>query len=227
MSLGERSRTFRKKTKRKNAQIKHRNKKLVSKYPWLARVSWNTGYPIRDKTYKYISLWDDLPEGWISAFGRMMCDEIQKSLEKEHLENEVYIEQAKEKYGQLRIYMQGTSETYNIISIYEFISENVCYKCGRPHVPMLNMSWISPYCKKCYNKIMNRNVEKGYIKSFRPYEDCASKDKEHWRIANSITRKRFSTEGDTEVTIDISDRVKAIEDLWNKRHPNDKVGGEE
>ena len=213
-----RSRTTRKDNKRYIKEIRARNKKLITKYPWLATRDWKTGLP-EDNRYRYISLWDEIPEGWIRAFGEQMCDEIEAALEEDNIQNDVYVEQAKEKYGQLRIYMSGNTKSLNIIDIYSRISENVCCNCGRPHVPMMNFSWISPYCKNCFLKLQKKH--EGFYKG--EYEKYAPEDKSEWRIPNELKWTRFSKDGNETITVDISNYVKAIEQRWNERNPDDPV----
>lgn len=218
----KRTRKYRKKIKRELKFKRNRNKKLIQKYPWLRvpnlKAFFGNKIPFLSDPY-YINLWDDVPRGWINAFGYQLCDEIEQALEKDNLQNKVYIEQAKEKYGQLRIYMTGNDEVYNIISIYETISEHICCECGRPHSPMMNFSWISPYCKNCFEKIQRRNEY--FYKG--EYEKYAPEDKEKWKIPTELKWTRFSKDGETVKTIDISDRITKIERLWNKRHPDDEV----
>lgn len=213
-----RSRTKKKAQKRHLKEIQARNKKLITKYPWLATRDWKTGLPERNK-YRYISLWDEIPEGWIRAFGEMMCDKVEAALEKDNIQNDVYVEQAKEKYGQLRVYMSGNTESQEILSIYERISENVCCNCGRPHVPMMNFSWISPYCKNCCLKLQKKHD--GFYKG--EYEKYAPEDKSEWRIPNELKWTMFSKDGDETRIVDISDYVKEIEQRWNERYPDDPV----
>ena len=214
-----RSKTYRKKEKRRLKERRHRNKKLIQKYPWLRAVDWYTMCPTYDKRNDLCGLWDDLPRGWLSAFGVQMCDEIQILLKEYSQDKTAYIEQAKEKYGGMRIYMAAPHEVQEVIDIYSAISENVCCMCGRPHVPMLNLSWISPYCKSCFEKLQRRN-EYFYQK---PYETYAPESKEHWRIPNQLTWHRYSKGEESEYTIDISERVRQIERRWNEKHPDDMV----
>lgn len=214
-----RSKTYRKKEKRRLKERRHRNKKLIQKYPWLRAVDWYTMYPMYDKRNDLCGLWDDLPRGWLRAFGVQMCDEIQILLKKHDMDKTAYIEQAKEKYGGMRIYMAAPHEVQEVIDIYSAISENVCCMCGKPHVPMLNLSWISPYCKSCFEKLQKRNS----CFYQKPYETYTPENKEHWKIQDKLTWRKYSTEGSTDYTIDISDRVRQIERRWNEKHPNDMV----
>ena len=209
----ERSRTYKKKIKRRNKETRSRNKTLISLYPWLAPVSWVTGKPVVDKRFDLISVWDELPKGWTNVFGRMMCDEIQKSLEKKGLQNKVRVDECKEKYGSARLYMAGTDETQHIISIYEAISENVCAYCGKPHSPMMNFSWIIPMCEDCFYKLQKKN-EYFYRREYTDY----TPEEKNWKIPNPLKWKRFSENGDTIIEEDITNRIKQIEHNWEKNH---------
>lgn len=201
-------------------QLIRRNKKLLRKYPWLKPVNLWTMTPIETPDFSFISIWDEIPNGWTSIFGRMMCDEIQKALQETNADKKAYVEQAKEKYGGLRLYMVANHEAQEVIDIYERISENICVRCGRPHVPMLDLSWMSPYCKKCYETLQKKNK---YFYQ-KPYETYVPENKDEWRIPNVLQWKRSKPDSGPEILeIDISDRVKKIEDLWNRRHPDDPV----
>ena len=209
-----RSRTYRKKVKREKKQMRARNKRLISKYPWLTPYNVWTGKLVPNYNYDYISVWDEIPDGWIKAFGEMMCQEITEALAEDDLQDKVYVEQAKEKYGQLRIYMSGNKKALRIIDKYSAISENVCIKCGRPHSPMLNTGWICPECKHCFELRQKKYPLKG------AYEDYASENLEHWKIPNELKWTIYSKEGNRIETMDITETVKRIEDRWNAMHPD-------
>lgn len=174
--------------------------------------------PMKDKKYDYCSIWDDLPRGWLRAFGTMMCDELEEEFEKYGVQNKLYVEQAKEKYGGLRLYMSTVGEAQHIIDKYERISENICCGCGRPHTPMLNLSWISPYCKNCYERLQSKN--KNFYRE--PYETYTPKDKESWFIPNVLKWHIGSRDNERIREIDISETVKRLEENWNARHPERK-----
>ena len=183
------------------------------RYPWLQPYFVWTGKKCENDLFDYVSLWDEIPTGWINVFGRIMCDEIEEALEEDGLENKVYVEQAKEKYGGLRLYMSGNEKSQHIISIYEAISEHICVVCGRPHTPMLNLSWVSPYCEDCFTKLQRRNK---YFYQ-KPYSTYAPENKELWKIPHTLKWTRYSKdEGEKIIEEDISDRVARIEERWNK-----------
>lgn len=104
------------------------NKALISKYPWLTpRNRWADDIP-RDYDYSYTEL-DNMPDGWRSAFGDQMVEEIHQQLVKYDFVDRYRIIQIKEKYGSLRWYDSGTpigklSEDYREISTY-----------GTPYLP--------------------------------------------------------------------------------------------
>lgn len=207
-----RTRTKRKKIKRSTKERRARNKRLISLYPFLKPYGWDdwNDEVKKNNRYQYISLWDEVPNGWTKNFGRIFCDEIKKTLENIGYTGEITFEQCKEKYGGLRVYATAPHEVQEIISIYGRIAENICCGCGKPHVPMLNLSWISPCCKDCYTEIQKR----GYYK--KPYEDYAPDDKSQWMIPQTLSWKKYSTEGNKIIEIDISDRVKKIEERWEE-----------
>ena len=175
--------------------------------------------PIRDPKFDYCSIWDDLPKGWLKAFGTMMCDELEEEFEKYNAQNKLYVEQAKEKYGGMRLYMPTVGNAQAIVDKYEKISENICCRCGRPHVPCLNLSWISPYCKDCFEKLQKKNE---YFYQGE-YEKYTPENKEHWKIPEKIRWRKYSKEeGERIEEIDISDTVRKIERRWDELHPDRK-----
>lgn len=216
-----RSKTYRKKWKRLRMQIRRRNKHLIQKYPWLKAVSWFSMSPIRDENYDIVSIWDDLPKGWTTAFGRMMCDELDAEFRRLGIENEVYVQQAKEKYGVMRLYLSETEdEIENIIRKYEVISENTCIICGKPDVPCLDDGWVSPWCKKCYSNNKYHNPDK--------YEEFAPENKDHWKIRESFTTRKYFPENEVYVehTEDISETANKIRYQYQQRQDNKKRKGE-
>lgn len=94
----------------------------------------------------------DFPIGWWDAFGEMMMQELDEVIQQEKLEDDFCVLQIKEKFGALRFYYTPSNPRIDkIVNKYEHLSEHICVQCGRPDVPMLRLSWISPYCKHCYD----------------------------------------------------------------------------
>ena len=201
-----------KKKRKQKKRIQMRNKKLVKKYYFLAPKNVWTGKIPKDYDYTYIN-WGCSP-GWEKAYGNMymkeLGDEIKRIGQKDFM-----ILQEKEKFGQHRLYTNGTSEkAHEIIDKYEHISEHICYFCGRPDTHVTDMGWILPVCPKCYEKKWRRGSKYEYDKVI-----CD----ENPRIPNTYKVTRFSKEGDETIEYDIKDTVDKIRIWWNKNHPNDQV----
>ena len=146
-----------------------KNKELCEKYPFLIpsnrfsgkRINCNEpgfwpGDPdnIPEWNYEFTEL-DDMPDGWRTAFGEQMCEEIKQALLDEGGEkflNEYRIVQIKEKYGYLRWYDNWTTnKIQQIIGKYENLSMKTCINCGKPATKMTT-GWIMPFCDDCYIK---------------------------------------------------------------------------
>lgn len=137
----------------KKKQIKIQNKRLIKRYPFLAIRDWRTDKPI-DYEFTYL---DDIPSGWRKAFGIQMCEEIREILIKGNYLNNYRVAQVKEKFGALRWYDEGASdsiyrELQDIINKYEEISARTCIWCGRP-ATKISLGWISPWCDNCADRM--------------------------------------------------------------------------
>jgi len=199
---------------------------LCGKYPFLIpRYDWS-GEII--KNYDYTSTYlDDIPVGWKIAFGEMMCEEIKQELVRCNYLDEFRIIQAKEKFGQARIYTNGEPvdcKVQQIIDKYSTLSENICVICGKPDVPITNNGWISPYCKKCfttpndwYKKEFPNEVDK-WIRNH--LEDWEEYDKEeNNKMRDSYTVISWSKEnGEQKTTYDISRTANKIRAKWRSEH---------
>lgn len=142
------------------------NKLLCERYPFL--IPWNRwsgmriteaqngGYwpgnptAIPDYNYEYTEL-DNMPDGWLSAFGVQMCEEIREALIEDGDLDRYRVEQIKEKYGGLRWYDNGCkvgSRVHDIVRKYEYMSQETCIVCGKP-ATRITLGWISPFCDEC------------------------------------------------------------------------------
>lgn len=145
---------------------KAKNKELCERYPFL--IPWNLfsgmliteaqhgGYypgnptEVPDYDYEY-TLLDDLPEGWVKAFGEQMCEEIRDALIEDGDLERYRIVQAKEKFGRCVIYDNGVkvgSRVHDILRKYEALSARTCIVCGKP-ATQITTGWISPFCDDC------------------------------------------------------------------------------
>ncbi len=176
---------------------------LKDKYPWLRIISLYSG-----KVDDRLTIESEMPEGWYKAFGEMMCEELDAAIKKEGIEDKFCISQIKEKYGSLRFYCSHSSgEIGDIISKYERLSENICLFCGKPDVPMLEIGWISPFCKDCFDT---------KISDTRPYEKVANGET---RMADKLKYRQYSKEtGYVDIEIDISETAERIREKWKKEN---------
>lgn len=126
------------------------NKELVKKYPFMRLPFHLTG------NYDYSYTWlDNMPKGWIKAFGEQMCEEIKNELIKYNYLDKYIIYDIKEKYGRLCWYDSGYPRDSNIDEIidkYECLSEDICWHCGKP-ATKISAGYILPWCDKCANDI--------------------------------------------------------------------------
>lgn len=198
-------RTFTKKERLVKKTRRLKNKKLLKKYPFLQAIDWWCR-PI--KGYDY-TLKDDFPRGWWKAFGELMCDEIKEVLDANHVKT-FSTQQIKEKFGELRWYFSAPTSVYNqindIITAYSHVSTNICIKCGKPDVHMIDTGWVSPYCEECFSK--NK-----YYKD-KNYNDYVC-DEDN-KMSDSITYNRFSKEGTAQYTVDISETTAKIRKRYEK-----------
>lgn len=185
-------------------RIKLKNKKLLKKYPWLTPLDW-WSRRLKPKQHKYEwTLLDELPRGWVKAFGEMMCEELDQVLIKNAIKDDFYIHQLKEKWGRMELYHNHYIDEVNqVIDKYSTLSENICMICGRPDVPMTQDGWICPLCKKCFNN--DERWDKVY----------ADKD---GQMANSYTIRRWNGDEKIETTYDISETAEKIRRRYAKMH---------
>ena len=201
------------------------NKRLLKRYPWLMpRNAW-TGKVIKDYDYLWTE-YDCVPDGWRKAFGMMMLEEYDEEIRKYNHVRDYYVVQVKEKYGSLRWYDNGHyGKMGEINHKYEYISENICIMCGK-EAPMIDDGWMSPWCCDCWvNNV--RRIEQLYhpdseptpietfIKEYEGYIYDKPKEDGTW-LSNYFIIHKFSTDGDEEITYDISDTVNKIRDRQKK-----------
>lgn len=95
---------------------------------------------------------DAIPTGWRKRFGIQFCKELKEAIllnPDKHYMRDFRITQIKEKFGELRCYVNLHSpEVSRVINKYEYISQFVCINCGKDAVKR-TLGWISPYCEKC------------------------------------------------------------------------------
>lgn len=200
------------------AKQRRKNKALCERYPFLIpRNVWNDKilweYDKKCKKYSY-TLAEEFPAGWWKAFGLLLCEDLRSELIRCNYLNDLRILEIKEKYGGLRFYTGPVPIDCNvddIIENYSVLSENICIKCGKPDVCMLNYyGWISPYCEDCYTSIEKKRKEHyGNEYDIKPYASFITQGNDE-KMADERVYIRYSVTGNQHVEVDISDIAEKI-----------------
>ena len=125
-------------------------------------------------TYTELDALKSEAPGWYKNFGIQICKDIRTQLIKDTIKyikskkglfnkfkalfrnpfTEFRITQWKEKWGTMRLYINGGSdELYKVLDKYETLSEFICYQCGEPATIITSpYAYMLPYCDKCYEQ---------------------------------------------------------------------------
>jgi hypothetical protein len=161
-------------------------KHMIEEYPYLQPRDMFTDKIPKSYDYDYINGEHDLPEGWLELF-LQCCEDIKEPLTNAGCLDKFRFTQIKEKFGMMRLYtISAPREVQDIISKYEFLSQQVCCECGMPAV-VLTTDWVYPYC----SDHIKGTAEATNIK---PIE-----------IKTSFTRSSWSSGVTTEVIFDCKD----------------------
>ena len=205
--------------KKYNKHLRMKNKKICKKYPWLIPRNVYTGEIYWDHKYDFTEL-DAMPKGWRKAFGDIWCEEIDQALRKDNYRDKFQIEQMKEKFGELRCYVNGyPPNVKDVINAFEVISRHVCISCGKLDAHVIDdYGWYLPLCEKCYNG-QKRKPSISY--SDRLEEEGISADEP---MPTTYTIKQYTPKTDElkEITYDISDIVTKIRYKNRKRFKNEQ-----
>lgn len=129
-------------------------KKLIEDYPFLLPRNRFTDKIIEGYDYEVIEGEAGLPAGWFELF-MQMCEDIKAPLVKADYLDKFRFSQLKEKYGSMRVYTFGAPQEVNdVISKYEFLSQQVCCMCGKP-AKYMTSGWICPFCEEHVSKFTN------------------------------------------------------------------------
>ena len=178
-------------------------------YPWLRMYDPDPADVDNDD----FDALDCLPTGWVKAFGELLCEDLDRAIKAENLQDEFRILEAKEKWGQFRLYCHPcTHAIQDILRKYEAISEVVCSICGSIEgVKRVTWGWTCPYCKSCFDKVeRGRNLDK--------FDNLPTNE-----LPTIIKWSRFGKEcGHEDFEMDVSDTIEKI----RKRYAERKANGE-
>ena len=117
-------------------------KKLFKKYPKI--------FQDRKKSLTQTAMcWGiETGDGWFWLLD-LLCAMLQFDTD-HNQEPQVIASQVKEKYGGLRFYNNGASDTQEgIIRLAERMSYSICENCGSTEATQNKKGWILTLCKKC------------------------------------------------------------------------------
>jgi hypothetical protein len=97
-----------------------------------------------------------IPAGWLQPwFLETMLISLADAIRKDRMDpRKIYLNDAKEKYGSLRMdFSTPVTEGHafsNMCLAWEELAGYFCCMCGKPHVS-ISRGWICPYCKDCWD----------------------------------------------------------------------------
>jgi len=111
---------------------------FISPDPELQRNLTAFGFEIRD--------------GWLSLLEELF-DKIQELVDNDPQYNALEVVQVKEKYGELRIYINAYWEVIeDLINEYTRKSKHICEWCGEKGKLHNDNGWLTTLCNKCHEK---------------------------------------------------------------------------
>ena len=206
--------------RKKKKRLQKINKKLIQRYPFLLpRNAW-TGEPVEDYDFTWNELDCSIPAGWWKRFGVLLCEDLRESLVNANCLYDFRILQAKEKYGELRLYDNGCPEDwFHKLEAWTYISTHTCVKCGKFPVQVRNDGWISPWCDDCYEKKMRRNFRVFNKDMLVTDEDVAKEinktSEGEFKLLEYLVISRFGKNGNTKEYIDMKPYYEKIGYKYN------------
>lgn len=92
-----------------------------------------------------------LPEGWYNKFSKDLVNELLQACSSNTEVESLCILEAKEKYGELRVYINLCDDKFDtIIDKYTKLSRHTCIKCGND---VSSCELDMPICEDCLNFI--------------------------------------------------------------------------
>jgi ribosomal protein L40E len=123
--------------------------KLFKRFPWTEAKDWDWE-EVKGRGYFVYCQVDD---GWFNLLWQLF-EEIEnhyKATNQEHRLQDLIIDELKEKYGCLRVYV--TNDIYgvdHILDKYEDLSKEVCERCGAKG-SMRKRLGVAVRCEVCFN----------------------------------------------------------------------------
>lgn len=130
---------------------------LLKVFPFIRRVDsehtadWET--PLFHEDGSFLEC---IPAGWLQPwFLETMLMSLAEAIRKDRMDmGKIYLNDAKEKYGSLRMdFSTPVTEGHafsDMCLAWEELAGYFCCMCGKPHVS-ISRGWICPYCKDCWD----------------------------------------------------------------------------
>lgn len=209
--------------RKRNKELCHRYPFLIPRSAWTDKITWDEKWDgHKQKAYSH-TLVSEFSKGWWKAFGLMLCEDLRQELLKWNYLNEFRFVQIKEKFGEIRCYFNSIPlgcKVGEIINDYSHLSENICYFCSKPDVPMTNTGWYLPICWDCFlkgeikkNKYRKQPMSLEEIQNY--YEECKCGD---GIMSDSRKVIRYHNGGSEEITYDLRDKAEKIRARWRCRN---------
>ena len=92
-----------------------------------------------------------LPEGWYNKFSKDLVNDLLQACNSNDEAKSLRILEAKEKYGEMRIYINLCDDKFDtIINKYTKLSRHTCIRCGND---VTSCELGMPICENCLNFI--------------------------------------------------------------------------
>lgn len=176
---------------------------LLREFPFIRHVDcqkttdWE--HPVFSETGTFLEC---IPDGWQKPwFMETMLMSMKSAIREDDMPmGDIYMTDAKEKYGSLRMdFSTPVTEGHafsDMCLAWEELAGYFCCMCGKPHVS-ISRGWICPYCKDCWDDINGPFIEV-------PLENPSITT---WKDDKKITR-----------TINLEPLYESVVSVWEETH---------
>lgn len=105
----------------------------------------------------YLRFGFDIQDGWYDLV-RDLCTKLEKRVQvlTPQEQEDVYVQQVKEKWGGLRFYMQSPDEgMHDLVHQAEERSIHTCEWCGEEGKQRNDIGWVQTLCPKHYKEVLD------------------------------------------------------------------------
>ena len=132
-------------------------RELLKYFPFIKHVDAEKTTDWEHPVFSETGTWlECIPDGWQKPwFIETMLMALKLAIEEDGMSmKDIYLTDAKEKYGSLRMDFSTPAAEGHAFSdmclAWEELAGYFCCMCGKPHVS-ISRGWICPYCKDCWD----------------------------------------------------------------------------